>query len=1499
MSSTYFHAEDVSDIHQIEKITFSIYTNEDVKKYSVIKDPYGLTNPNIKDRNVAVVGGPADPRLGAVDKEICKTCFGDEKHCQGHFGHVELVEPLYNYFLLNHGIKNILPFYCLKCYRPLANEKQKRKLRNIKNPRLRFAKARKIAKSVTNCLACAVPAHNIRIKKDTYKMLVLAVLKTKIAVKDKDVNHKSVKTKKKIEPRVLTPQKSLEICSGIKELDLMGLKMKPTNLIQTHIPIPPMQIRPSSYYDQNQTPSNDSITHDLSAVIRFVNGMRKVKSGDGDLRRTHYSSLNQYYLQVKWANYFATDSTANKSQQKTSSQGKNISERLRGKNGRIRNNVIAKRVDYSGRSVITGNGAIALNQVVIPLMIAKILTKSEIVNEKNIDRLRAALINGPYVWPGANSIVIREYVNGVEVLESWNFHDNPKYAENKAKTLEYGHIVYRHLIDNDAIILNRQPSLHRYSMMTHKTKINHEDPTSLTIQINVNITGPYGADFDGDEMNIFDIQGTLADVEARLIMDVSNHFISIAKSNVIITAVHHTISGLYMMSMNEIKIDWVVVQDMLAATSISNKVYVPKGKVYTGKEAFSLILPSGINIKKGDLEIKNSVLTSGFVTKDIISLIIENCNYIHGKEATLVLFSDLQKYTMEFLARYSPTIGIDDTIFPQKIMRQAYQLTETKLRKIMGDINKYENDPLLYSSDVHEEELLAKLKIVKVPAEKLLIKNLNQTSGLAILINSKASGDSANLQQISEKLGQTILAQKRIPLKYNNRSLPGFAQYDPIPEGRGYCKQSFLSGLSVEQFYFHLMTGREGTIHTNIKTSETGYIQRRLVKMMEGLTADYIGCVRHENGKIIQHVYGDIGVNPSKQQKYKFFTAKLSDLEIKKRCLYSPEEIKKNQLIGEGYTEKINEKIWAKMIKYRNNFRNAQKIYSSNIFEFKEEYFIPVDLNIFIKGLINERELYPNKKYKKSDYITAVDVVKKIKEMYSKKLVIYYTEKQKLRQIDDRASKTMIKYYLFDILGPKRCTDEYRFTYEEFDKVVFHFNEHMDISRIDPGEMVGVISSHSISEPLTQLGLKQFQKAGTGKSNASGVLRVKEIIEVKENIATPTHRIVLKDKYRLNKKLAESIAGYLTYTKFYHIIQERRLYYDPYIEHFPPTENGMEPTIMKDDGSPGTIDDIKDCPWIAIFVLQREQMILRDIQMIDLIKSFYNNWKNKLTTENKKKNKKANKKIIEPIMKCAVVTNYDTDDEPIFHIRFNSMDSDDTSLIEFGEIIKRDYTIKGVKGIKNAKAVLEKGIPKFNEDGSVTEEDRYVIYTNGVNIPEVSKIKYVDMKKSYCNHIVEVYKHYGIEVARTVYIKELISAFENVEASINYQHVELLADVVTYLGNIIPVTRHGTNKMDIDPLARITFEKIVEQASSAGIFEEVDHIRSTAALNMVGRQVKGGTGMYKLGLDLDLVKELVKNSKSKQDKLNYKNNQLESNKLKNAFKMKNKILKSMLNIKSK
>ena len=489
-------------IRPIDHIDFSILPNEEVKEMSSLgKDTVGIDIADLYDNLEPKKGGLIDTRLGSTDHHIeCSTCGLNSNYCVGHFGHIDLADAVFHMGYIQF-VKKILSCICLRCSKLLVfkNEKELADMLKTKSGKNRLNDIKNVAKNITHCqktnYGCGTPVSKIKveIKKTTGTISIIAETNmTNLPGEGGDAFAGDFDGKKKLR-QILTPENCYDILKNVSDIDclIMGLdpnSSRPENMIHKVFPVPPVQVRPSVKAEfMASSTMEDDLTHKLADIIKANIRIRKYKESLNE-NANRYGPDHSQLLQYHIATYFDNDTLTLPKSEQRNKVIKSLSTRLKSKEGRIRGNLMGKRVDYSARTVITPDPSLGINELGVPKKIAQNITFPEIVTPYNIERLQALVKKGRNNYPGANFVFPISNMNtGRRVLPI-----DLRYREGGVD-LRYGDIVERHIVNGDMVLLNRQPTLHKLSMMGHKIKVVDNDSLS-TFRLNVAATTPYNAD---------------------------------------------------------------------------------------------------------------------------------------------------------------------------------------------------------------------------------------------------------------------------------------------------------------------------------------------------------------------------------------------------------------------------------------------------------------------------------------------------------------------------------------------------------------------------------------------------------------------------------------------------------------------------------------------------------------------------------------------------------------------------------------------------------------------------------------------------------------------------------------------------------------------------------------------------------------------------------------------------------------------------------------------
>jgi DNA-directed RNA polymerase beta' subunit len=811
----------------IERIDFTILGNREIKKMSALdKNTSGLLVPDLYDNTEPKRNGLIDQRMGITSNElICTTCGFNTNYCHGHFGHLDLSEPVYHMGFFDHII-SILRCICIKCSKLLVYKNEDEIIEILKNKtgKNRLNEIKSMVKNINLCqkshYGCGAPVPKIKSekKKSTVEINIIAEYTT-------NANNEN---EKKVLKDILTPKMVYNILNNISDNDclILGMdpkKSRPEDMIHKTFPVPPVQVRPSVRGDfSSSTTKEDSLTVKLADILKADIRINKHKENMNE-NTAKYFQDHIAYLQYHIAVYYDNESLKLPQSEQKGVLTKSLASRLKGKEGRIRNNLMGKRTDFSGRTVITPDPTLSINQLGVPISIARNITFPEIVTPYNIEELSKLVRNGRDIYPGANWVIPNSNTDndsrGPQVIDlRWR----KDFIE-----LKYGDIVERHTQNDDMFLLNRQPTLHKLSMMGHRCKI-IDNPNYCTFRINPNVTTPYNADFDGDEMNIFCPQSIETQIELEAIADLKLQIITPQSSAPIIAMQQDQLFGAYNLTTEYYEFNWRSAMNLLSSVKLSNFDNIPKNKIYTGKDIFSYLIPDKINLLKGDrnkpdIYIKNGKIVSGRLAKSALGVgaknsIVQLIWDEYGVDDTQKFLDNTTNLTNNYNMFHGMTVGIKDLHIKDILLGQMNELYASKKLEILHEISEVENNPDMITKELFEISVNQKLSVIRDEVSKLVKKNSLSDNNFEIMIESGSKGKDINLAQMVGCLGQQDYHGGRMLKNYNDRSLPYFFKNDDRAESRGFVERSFMRGLNLTDFIFHALSAREGLIDQTVRS---------------------------------------------------------------------------------------------------------------------------------------------------------------------------------------------------------------------------------------------------------------------------------------------------------------------------------------------------------------------------------------------------------------------------------------------------------------------------------------------------------------------------------------------------------------------------------------------------------------------------------------------------------------------------------------------------------
>lgn len=900
--------KDNRDIREIDEIQFGIYSAEEIIKMSVVE--ITLSKLSSTDKGTAY-NTVYDPRLGTIEnKKICETCNKDAWNCSGHYGYIKFVCPILHPLHYKRVI-DLLRCFCLKCFKMRISAEQIMLSSFSKSSGIRrFNKIMDNLDKKDICFHCMYVQPEIK--------FVATDTSVAVVYKQKD------KTKITI-PLTVEEIKSIFDNISDEDVKLLGFDptmMHPRNLIITVFPVLPINCRPYIVSADGNI-CDDDLTIQITEIIKINNKLKLDDTFTGINNNTKKDKLIQT-LKFRVSTFYNNSSSRARHSAHNSRPLKGLKERITGKEGTIRSCLLGKRCDMTCRTVIGPDPTLKLGQVVIPEEIARNLiipdeaTKFNIAFLTNIVNTNRAnflikkgtdvRINLEYKLKTSGTIlkhgdIIKRKIDGVfkdlivlktneilkvgdRIIRDGIELENVQYPEKRFCELEIGDIVERHLMDGDIVIINRQPTLHMGSMLGHEILVR----PGRTIRLNLAITKSLNADFDGDECNAHIPASIEAQAELRYLSECQTKIISPQSSKNIICIVQDSLLGAYKMTLGiqQIRkeqffniimyVDTINPDFMFKKLKLIQQVLKSKGKptdhLYTGRNLFSLLLPDDLIYEKKNnanpdepiFKIYNGVLYEGTVDKSIIgsanNSLIQILYKEYNSQVAANFIDGIQFMTNQWLLIKGFSVGIEDCMIKsaesklkiQDIIQKCYIEAE-------GIKNSTKNKNI---KEIRITAALSKAQDIGMSISKQAIEPSNN------FISTIKSGSKAtffNLAQLTGLVSQQNIDGKRIMPSINNcsRTLPHYPfenlSLELEYESQGFIKSSFCSGLNPREFYFHAMSGRSNCSDTAMGTPLSGYMERRITKILEDARVQNDGTIRDTLGNIYQNSY-DTGIDP-------------------------------------------------------------------------------------------------------------------------------------------------------------------------------------------------------------------------------------------------------------------------------------------------------------------------------------------------------------------------------------------------------------------------------------------------------------------------------------------------------------------------------------------------------------------------------------------------------------------------------------------------------------
>ena len=864
------------------------------------------------------------------------------------------------------------------------------------------------------------------------------------------------------------------------------------------------------------------------------------------------------------------------------------------------------------------------------------------------------------------------------------------------------------------------------------------------------------------------------------------------------------------------------------------------------------------------LEIKNGNYIRGQIDKSVLGagtkgLLQRVCNDF-GNMASAKFVDDLQNVVTEYMKSTAFSVGISDLISDQKTNDEIVQVITKKKTDVKNLIDQvqigiFENNTGKTNEEEFETQVNSILNQATSESGKIGLKSLNKDNRFVIMVNAGSKGSDLNISQMISCLGQQNVDGKRIPYGFENRTLPHFTKYDDSPGARGFVESSYINGLTPQELFFHAMGGRVGLIDTAVKTSTTGYIQRRLIKGLEDLMVSYDMTIRTNKNKIVQFAYGDDNIDTTKVENQVIPLVSMSTQDIYAHYLV-PEETGKIKTLSNIFLKNVHSRYKKQLVDFMDKTQQyvtmmVEKRDALIKYVFKNKGDSVVNCPVAFQYVISNIQGQCNITISSLVDITLLEALEMIEHYFNNLTKNYYAPPTEL-------FKTLYYYYL----SPKDLLIVKRFNRAALTLLLDTITMDYKRAIVAPGEMVGMIAGQSIGEVSTQMTLNTFHFAGVAsKSNVTrGVPRIEEILSLSSDIKNPSLSIYLNHEDERSKEKAQTIMYMLEHTKLEEIVKGVQVCFDPddlnsliaedkdTIEQYRAFEN------MVDECNETSLqnDENEKSKWIIRMELDAEVMLEKNITMDDVnftLKSCYEDQVSCVYSDFN------SDKLIFRIRMNEVIKNGGGKGQN--KSKVNPLDQSDQIYIlkNFQDQLLQNVVLRGIKGIN--KVILRKVVDNMVEhNGVYKKEDIWVLDTIGTNLLDVLGLNFIDNKRTMSNDIVEIYNVLGIEAARQAIYNELVEVVEFDGTYINFHNYSVLVDRMTATQKLISIFRHGINNDNIGPIAKASFEETPEMFLKAAKHAELDTLRGISANVMCGQEGFFGTSAFQVVLNIEEMQKL-------------------------------------------
>lgn len=1422
-------------ISNVQSVEFYVLGSEDAEKDSSVK----VTDSSFFSKGVPVDSGLYDRRLG-TDRSTwkCLTCYQNKKGCPGHSGHAKSNYPLQNPLFAKEILK-WLKVICHSCGK-FVIKSDFINLKSFPIDKILSEFTKKVRSGndkYRQCINCG-EEHPWVISDDEYGTLLFS------EYYQKGIKNQPYKTQPLYNHQI---QKIFNKITDEQCL-LMGIPLvsHPKKLILDNFVISSTVIRPEiSRIGGNRSTMADT-TNSLKTIIELNNSIPREIPDEIDKKLQNILILIDlaFLEMIKGTN---VNSTGLKLMTNTNKMSMSLSQRLPTKGGRFRGNLTGKRTTKMGRSVITGDPSLNLNEVGLPEMLCRGISIPTTVRPWNKHFLTKCFENGIEHYPGC--VKITRIIDG----DDYYIDKLPKNY-----TLQDGDIVHRHAVDGDQVCFNRQPSLWWCSITALKIRV----VEGLTLRINPILCVLFNADFDGDESNIIFLDDIEAQIEASLLSSPYQWFISYQNSLPMMGLFQDSIIGASEMTKNDINIHPFWAMKMInKCVNYDNDIVLDKKSV-NSRDLISNFIPDVSFSKKAkfykpefekyikykdneiNVVIKNGVLIQGVLDKSTIGQNADGGLFhtIYGQFGAAISLNcmfNLQQIFDAFLLFKGFTFGFGDIIPNVDVEKQIKIEIDKNIQNSLDFSEKYNNGDIIPPVGISKEEFYEdqQMEILSHGDELIepVIKNIdfeNNNLFKAILCGSK--GNLPNLLSIHGAKGSIGVGGSRIKEELLDRTSIYYPRFDDNPKSKGYDTSNFSKGIDPETFFFSSLETRHDLIEISLGTAVGGTMNRNGTKNLEDIIISHkYGAVKKR--RMVQPLCGETGIDPRKMKSVKFPTIMISDKEFKDN--YHTKISSLHKRYQNKNVQKILDDEFKTLSEDRKHYRDIfLRIESENFKKIlSNKVRLPVDIVRIIK---NTKSLTNDKDFKKEgvDPIQAIELMGKVNETLESTF--------QNGEIPDHITKsiTLLMISLRSYLSTSNLIKR-GITLDMLNVILKQVSNNLKSAFMAPGSMYGVIAAQCISQPVTQYFLDAKHRSGLKKAKTSIATRFEEIIKNKptEEMDNPQMYLTPRDEYKYNEDTVKTIASHIEMLNLNNFIIEDECFIEVLGGDTKYPEDKQMVKQFIDDTRIMAPIPTNLTKWCIRYTLDTDKLIIKDMNL----RTIY-------------------LKLVDKFPDIYVVYNPVIGDKnSIFKIYFRNtffkkdQVSNEYTIKDISNKI-RQVTLRGVDGIIST-SVVDMIHSNVIDDGSISMDKYYIIETNGTNMSKIMENEYLNPYKCYSTSIRENEQIFGIGAARNKIVSELKSIIDD---SSNIEYITVYADEMSYKYKITSIQRAGLGKREQNKvLQRASFGSPIQVLQNAAINGQIDAVDSSISSEMImGTCPKFGTNYSEISINHKQVAEMTKSS---------------------------------------